>query len=412
MNNPIQISVIAITLGLALMVAWSTQAVIETSITAPGVVVPIGEVRKIQHVEGGSVSAILVSEGQKVAVGDVIARIDPVQAQSAAGSGGAKIDGLESQILRLNTEADGNRELAVGASASDAMKSEAKVFREDWAALDGKLSALDSQLAEALATAASKRETLKGLKIQETGQARIVATYSSGGPLGQPGRVPDEQAKLEVLRTQIAALPSDILAAEARAAAAKAGRAAAESEWRSDRRSKASEKIAELAGQRSNVAAADDRLKRTEVRTPIEGVIQSLPIHVGEVVSQGGMVASVVPTGSGLLVEARVKPQDIREIDEGLKAKVSLSAFEVNRFGRIEGAVTHVSIDTEKSEDGDVRKEKSYIVKVRTNATAIGGREIRPGMLASVSILTGTRTVFDYVAGPISDRFKSALTER
>lgn len=169
----------------------------------------------------------------------------------------------------------------------------------------------------------------------------------------------------------------------------------------------------ELTSLRETLAAGGDRVTRTEVRSPVRGTVKQIYLHTaGGVVKPGEPIMEVVPLDDTLLVEARVRPADVAFLHPGQKAMVKISAYDFSVYGGLEGTLEQISADTIEDKRGDFY----YLVKVRTPKTSIVYHEeelpIIPGMMATVDILTGKKTVLDYILKPILKARQNALRER
>jgi adhesin transport system membrane fusion protein len=169
----------------------------------------------------------------------------------------------------------------------------------------------------------------------------------------------------------------------------------------------------ELASLRESLSAGSDRVTRTELRSPVRGTVKQIYINtVGGVVKPGESIMEIVPLNDTLLVEARVRPQDVAFLHPGQKAMVKVSAYDFSIYGGLDGVLEQISADTIE----DKRGEFYYLVKVRTPRTAIehNGESlpIMPGMMTTVDILTGKKTVLDYLLKPILKAKQNALREK
>lgn len=169
----------------------------------------------------------------------------------------------------------------------------------------------------------------------------------------------------------------------------------------------------EFKGLQEVMSAGEDRVTRTDVRSPVRGTVKQLNVTtVGGVLRPGEPIMEIVPLDDSLLIEARVRPADIAFLHPGQKAMVKISAYDFSTFGGIEGFVEAISADTIEEESG----ESFYKVKLRTktNAMTYHGEDlpIIPGMTASVEIMTGTKSVLTYLTKPILRMKQNALRER
>ena len=172
--------------------------------------------------------------------------------------------------------------------------------------------------------------------------------------------------------------------------------------------------LAELSVIDQTIRGASDRVKRTDIRSPVDGIVNTLEVNtIGAYVDPGRVVAGIVPTADTLLIEARISPRDVAFVRRGQPAIVKITAYDFAIFGGLEGEVTNVSADS------IVEKEKGetyYLVHVKTNKSELerNGKSypIIPGMIASAEIMTGRKTVLSYLMKPINRARSDALTER
>lgn len=406
------LAAVAVIGSLAAMTAWSAVARVETAVMADGSVVPVGMNRRAQHLEGGVVRELLAREGDLVEAGATIVRIAPVQAEADVGERRSRIESLRAQADRLAAEAEGGAEFAAGADASAARAAEASAFRANRAALAARRSALEEQARKAEADAASRRAQLAGLRDQEAAVGRSLQMHrqavSAGG--GSPGRLAEVETQMAAVRAQAAGLPDAILSDESSAREARLRGESEAAGARAEAAQRLTQARSELASLSENVEGAKDRLARTEVRAPVRGIIQKLNVAaVGEVVPPNSTVAEIVPVADGLVVEVRVRPEDVRGLRPGLRALVRLSAYDVSRYGTLEGTVVSLAPDITKDERTG---QSHYRVRIAASASEVGGEPVRIGMQASVSIITGERSVLDYLASPVTNWAGLALRER
>lgn len=396
---------------LGAVTTWAAVARVETAVQAEGTVVPVGMNRRAQHLEGGVVREMLAREGDVVSAGQPIVRIAPVQAEAELGERRARIGSLSSQIDRLEAEASGT-DFDPGNPPSPARRGEAIAFLANQTSLAARRAALEEQARKAEADAASRRAQLGGLREQESAVARSLQmqrrAMAAGG--GSQGRMVEVEAQLAAVRAQAAGLPSAI---ESDETSAREARLRGQSEAAAAR-AEAAHRLTQVRAERDAlveaVESARDRLERTDVRAPVDGTIQKLNVAaVGEVVPPNSTVAEIVPAFDGLVVEAKIRPEDVRGLRPGLRTLVRLSAYDVSRFGTMEGELVSLAPDvTEDERTGQTH----YRVRIRTASSEIGGEPVRVGMQASISVITGERSVLNYLAAPITDWAGRALRDK
>ena len=185
------------------------------------------------------------------------------------------------------------------------------------------------------------------------------------------------------------------------------------STFRADALKDLNDRRAELAGLKEAVAAGQDRVRRTEVRSPVRGTIKQINVNtIGGVIQPGQNLMEIVPLDDTLLIEARVRPADIAFIHPGQQATVKITAYDYSIYGGLDGKVEDISADTITNDKG----ESFYRVRVRTDRNHLGTDKkplaIIPGMTAQIDVLTGHKTVLDYILKPILKARDEALKER
>jgi adhesin transport system membrane fusion protein len=235
-------------------------------------------------------------------------------------------------------------------------------------------------------------------------------------PLAKSGAISDvELLRLERdvarYRGERDSANSDIPRLEAAVAEANRKMQEQELNFRNIARSELSETNAKLSALQEGSSALEDRVKQTEIRSPVNGTIKQLKVNtVGGVVQPGKDLVEVVPSDDALLLEARVLPRDIAFLHPGQRALVKFTAYDFATYGGLEATLEHISADTVVDEKGNA----FFLVRVRTLSNSIGQQKfpIIPGMVAEVDILTGKKSVLAYLMKPILRAKERALTER
>jgi adhesin transport system membrane fusion protein len=172
--------------------------------------------------------------------------------------------------------------------------------------------------------------------------------------------------------------------------------------------------LSELSVIEETMRGATDRVNRTDLRSPVDGVVNTLDVNtIGSFVQSGATVAGVVPTSETLLIEARISPRDVAFVRQGQRALVKVSAYDFSIYGGLEGEVSNISADSIFDEKAE---ETYYQVYVKTNTSELhhngGVHAIFPGMVATVDIMTGKKTILHYLLKPVNKARSEALTER
>ena len=399
-------------------VAWAWWAEIDEVTRGQGTVIPSSQVQVIQNLEGGILKEILVREGEMVEAGQILLRIDDTGFAASLGEQQAARYSLMGQMARLTAESEGGAlefppELM--AEARQLAVNERKLFNARRADLKSQLGILRQQMDQ------RKQELteLRGqLKQNRSGLVLLEEELQMTEPLVRNGVVP--KINLLRLRREVndleGLIQSTILALpRAKSAVQEASRRIEERYLNS--RSEALRELnavkAEFAQVEQSILAARDRVVRTDLRSPVRGIVKQLNIStIGGVVMPGMNLMEVVPLDDTLLVEARVLPADVAFLKPGQEATVKLTAYDFAIYGGLPATLERISADTIVDERGD----SYYQIIVRTDKSELVHQgkvlPIIPGMVASVDILTGRKTVLDYLLKPILKARNRALTER
>jgi len=397
---------------------WAKFAVLDEVTRGFGKIIPSRRVQEIQNLEGGILSEIFVFEGQVVAKGDVLCRLRNEQAASFYRDATAK--GFEHQavIARLIAVVEGIDPVfdnTVLEEAPQLAQDQMRIFKAQKQQFDIELSLLKDQYEqkkqEVSEMEGRRRQLRSSLKVAEK-QRNIAKPLVEKQIHSELDYLALEQKVLE-LRGDVEALALGIPRVKSAAREALGRIEQRKAEFRSEALEEINERRQELISIRETMSAGIDRVTRTDVRSPVKGIVKKIIINtLGGVVQPGESIMEVVPLDDTLLVEAEVKPADIAFLHPDQKAQVKITAYDFSIYGGLEGTVEHISADTIE----DDRGENFYLVKVRTTKNAMEYRGERlpiiPGMTAQVDVLTGKKSVLDYLLKPILKAKQNALRER
>lgn len=402
-------------LAVASLILWACFAYIDEVVRGEGKVVPSRQVQVVQSLDGGVVEELLVREGEVVSQGQVLLRIDPTRYSSSLGENRAEMLGLQAKAARLEALASGEPFVApddVLQEAPELIDRERRV----WETRSRELEVVIEQ--------AEDQRKQREQELRES-QANLNQARSSCGltsrelqvtrPLLKSGAV----SEVDLLRLQrdVARYCGEVKALEAQierlqSAIDEAERKVIESELsvRNAARVELSDTLSRLATLRQSELALADRVKLAEVRSPVRGTVNTLLNNtVGGVVLPGKDILEIVPLDDTLLLEVRVTPRDIGFLHPGQQAEVKFTAYDFAVYGGLRGVVEQIGADTITDEKGN----SFYIVKVRTESAHVGDQlPIIPGMMAEVHVLTGKRTVMQYLLKPVLRARANAFTER
>lgn len=403
---------------LLVFLVWASLAELEEVTVGEGKVIPSSQVQVIQNLEGGIVARIPVRVGDFVRKDQVVLNIDPTRFSSSLGETKAKYYALLARTARLAAEADG-KEFELPANLEDGslqtFREELALYRSRQAEFMATLSVLRQQVEQRHQEVAEKRARLAQLSDsyrlvqQEVSMTRPMAAQkviSDVELLRLERQATDIRGELDATRLAIPRLEASLAEARNKVEGAQA-------KFRSDAAMELSQARAELEGTNASSVAITDRLERTTIRSPVNGLIKQLKVTtVGGVIQPGMDVMEIVPIEDNLLVEARVRPADVAFLRPGQKTTVKISAYDFSIYGGLDATLETITADSITNDKG----ESFYLVRVRTTANHFGTNDkqlpIIPGMLATVHIQTGKKSILTYILKPIVKARSEALRER
>jgi membrane fusion protein, adhesin transport system len=355
---------------------WAHFAEIDVVNRGIGQIIPSSKIQVIQSLEGGIVSAMAVREGQQVKAGQELLRIDDTRFSSDLEESRARRAALLASVTRLEAEALGKGKLGFPKE----LNARPDLVRHERALFDSRLKLLRESIGSLQRNLDLARRERK--LIQPMVDKRII--------------VERDQIKLD---RQIVELEGRI--AEAR------------NEYRSQALTELAKDQGELTELEEKLRGARDRVERTSLRSPMDGIVKNISFNtVGGVIGPGDPIMEIVPLEDQLLVETKLIPKDIAFIHPGQRAVVRLTAYDFSVYGGLEGEVETVSADTLM----DKENNPYYRIYVRTHENTVGNEDkpmpVIPGMTADVDIITGRKTVLDFLLKPIKQAQQTALRER
>lgn len=405
--------------SVTLFLLWASFAKLDESTRGDGKVIPSQEIQVIQHQEGGIVDAFLVKEGDIVKKDQILIRLREVGAASELGASEARYLGLKAKVARLQAETEGkaipNFPKDVMEKAPQSVQEELNALRANQLNLSSQISVLESQLSQRqqeVSEASRRSADLQRVANLSQEQIDMLAPLVERGSapkrdmLSQKQQLAQQQTDLNAARSSIPRLNSAIAEVRNRINDVR-------NEYGARAQNDLAQTMLEMQSIEKSLGALEDRKTRTDIRSPVDGVVKDLRINtVGGVIKPGDTVVEVVPTDDTLLIEARVRPADIAFIRPRQEAMVKFTAYDSSIYGGLKGQVDDISADTIVDEKGNA----FYRVRIRTKQTEIvhSGQHlpIIPGMVAQVSILTGHKTVMQYILKPFIKTIDSALHER
>ncbi len=408
----------AIFLVFAVLFAWAAVADVETVTRADGRVVPSARLQTIQNLEGGIVETIHVKQGAQVEAGQMLVTLSSVQTSGDVNSRWQQVLASRAKVARLQGQVQGI-EPVFPASLSGQGRIYVDIERMAWQARrneqQSQLATLDAQLQQ---------------KIKEREEAEVAQrTHQQALALGQ-----DEQRiiermverglepRLELVRVnrlvadargRLDAAALQIERSRAAMAEIESRKVALNGQFRTEALAELNRSTLELRAAEETMPALSDRLARTEIKSPMKGVVNRVFVStVGGVVKPGEQIVEIVPADDELIMEALVRPQDIGFVRVGQAARVKVTAYDFSLFGSLEGTVRSISPDVSTNDKG----ESFYNVRVETRTRAIETLDkklpVIPGMQVQVDIITGSKTVLQYLSKPLVAMKENAFRER
>ena len=398
---------------------WASVAELDEVTAGTGRVIPSSELQVIQNLEGGILAAIHVHEGDVVRRDQILLTIDDTQASSKFREDQSRVYALQSAIARLQGLASGEEPVfseELAAARPDLVASELTLYQARKREVEASIQALRDLVAQRrqeLVEAQSRIDQLQGSEALAREELAILK------PLVEQGL----KARIELVRLQrqINDITGEL--ATTRSSVPRIRSALNEARGRiSERRAAFTGEVAaqlvEAQGQLAAIAevvtSAADRVRRTEIRSPVDGKVQQILINtLGGIIQPGQDLVEVVPIEDNLLVEAKIRPADIGFLSPGQEAIVKLTAYDFAIYGGLNATLVQISADTITDDQG----ESFYEIRVRTKRNFLVAKDgatlpIIPGMVAEVDILTGKKTVLVYLLKPILRARGRALRER
>ena len=407
-----------IILSIAWLILWADNAPIDEIARGTGKVIPTHKIQVVQNLEGGIVSEVFVREGDVVKIDQPLLKLQDIRFSSSFEENNLKINELEAKMARLSAEANDKPFLvpnSVDKKFKALLNDEESLYYSDISQLQSSLDVIHSQLNqrknELVEARAKKRQFKRSLDL-------IEEEITMKKPLVKRGIVPeidflvlkreknDIEGNLEAATLSIPRIKSTINESKKKYEEVK-------KIFQNKAKREFNEVKAELSRIKESINALGDRVYRTVVRSPVAGTIKQLFVNTrGGVIKPGMDIVEIVPNEDSLVIEAKMKPSDIAFLHLGQKAIIKLTAYDFSIYGGLDGEVVHISADTITDDEDNT----FYIVNVKADKDYLDYKNqrlyVKVGMVTSVDILTGKKTVLDYLLKPILKAKNQALRER
>ncbi|MDD2581613.1 MAG: HlyD family type I secretion periplasmic adaptor subunit [Desulfuromonadaceae bacterium] len=399
-----------------IFIIWASLSEVEQVTRGQGKVIPASQIQVIQNMEGGILSELHVNVGDTVKKDQLLLKIDETRFVSSLEQNQAKSGANRAKAARLQAEASGSSTFSAPANTPAGITaSERALFESRRAELRQSMEVKQSQIDQRQNELKELNTKLKELnKTYELYQKEIRLTK----PLVSKGAVSEMEVlqlerKASEMQGDIETIKQSIPRIQSKIEESKAAMRELRLNFANKAKAEYHEVAAQLGEDTASSLALKDRLNRTLVRSPVNGTVNRILVNtVGGVIQPGMNLVEIVPSGGSLLIEAKIKPADIAFLRPNQKAMVKFSAYDYTIYGGLEARLEQIGADSITDE----KKESYYLVTLRTDKNFIGTKEhplpIIPGMVATVDILTGKKTILSYLLKPVLKAKYMALRER
>lgn len=389
---------------LALLLIWAALEPVDKVVRVEGKIIPAGRSQQIQHLEGGIISSINTVEGAMVKRGDLLLTIDKTSVGAALEEVNIKLTGQRARAIRLEAEAQNKGTLVFppNIAAMPVAAAERNLFAARRAKLDQEIAVHQSTISErnaAIDAAQQRRARLISERDIAHQRLELVENMVAHGAASKI-EVLDARGREQQLKTEIGRAEDEIPNLKAAIQEEKARIESARAEFSSQAHNDLVANLEQIDRLHQNVTGDADRLKRLEIRAPVDGLINRIAVNtVGGVVRAGENLIELIPKTDTVLIEAKASPRDRGSLHIGLDSEIRVSAFDASELGLLKGVLTEVGANSIQ----ESQNEAYYLVSilVRTIPGSYAGHELIPGMTVTADIVTGRRTVLDYLLSPV-----------
>jgi len=411
--------IILVTAIFAAFMVWANYTQLDLVTRGSGRVIADGQNKNVQSPERGTIATFVVEEGSAVNSGQIIATINPIEAEGVLEELEARLSNLSLKMIRLDAELKGGTIASVRNNSSSypetLLDAEIKLMTSRRESLNAELKTLNQDKKR-------KGKVLLGLGAEIKGQNSLKALLNKemlevlplvdAGVLGSSERFRLEREETSI-KTQLQVLSEKVAQTELEIEQVGSQLQSVQINYNTEIYQERSQVTGEIAELEVRLPAIRQRLKETEIRSPIDGIVNRVFFNsLGAVVSSGEIIAEIVPTQGKLLVEAFIDPKDIATIEPGQAAKISLTAYDPSKYGYLLGTLTKVSADTVFREE---TKSSAYAVNLSIDTEIFESDDIPvsivPGMIAQVDIIRGERTILEYFWQPVAKMKDTAFRE-
>lgn len=422
-DRHVNVGLLIIAVGFLAVLAWAALAPLAGAVVAPGQLVPEGNHKTIQHLEGGLIRAIRVKEGDVVKTGDVLIELDSVATRSRAEQLRLQVDSLRATEARLLAEEKNQAAVEFPEDllqrqsepeVADILRGQREIFRSRFearrmrvAAANGEIEqlkeqirGLEAQQASSMAQLASVQDELKGLK----------RLFKEG--FGWESRIRAFEREAEKLRGDAAKASAEKAAALARIQKTRADLARTEQEFLENTAGQRQETLRQLHEAEQQLRSVADGLQRLAITAPYQGRVLNLKKNaVGGVVAPGESLMDIVPLDERLIADVRISPQDIDQVEIGQRAEVLFPTLNKRQTPVLAGEVVLVSADRLVDTATNQPYYLARVVIAEPAEDKLGAVALKPGLPVEVHVQTGSRSALSYLLKPLTDSIRRGMTE-
>lgn len=398
-----------------ILLLWSAFATVDEVTRGPGKVIPSRKVQVIQSQDGGVLTEILVGEGDHVSQGQLLVRLDQTRSRSTLRQNLSEYRALAIKEARLRAMVEGTEFRPDEEIAAEVPR----IVSEETALFASAMAELETEKKIALELQLQAREELAENRARQRQLERSYELTREELQLTRPLVASGAVSQVEILRLEkeVNRLAGELAQTVAQGKRLESAVEQAETQaqnteldWVNEVREELASVLTRMNGLREESEGLSDRVRQTDLRSPVNGTVKQLHFNtIGGVVLPGKDIVEIVPADDTLLLEVAIQPRDIAFLVPGQRARVKFSAYDFIVYGGLEGVVEHIGADTMMDPQGN----PFYQVRVRTTESSLGDNmPIIPGMTVDVDILTGKKSILAYLMKPVLRAKHSAMTER
>ena len=406
----------------AALFVWASIATVDDLTRADGRVVPSARLQVVQNLEGGIVQALHARQGERVEAGALLMSLQATQFGAERDTRRQQSSALAAKVARLRAEVEGGEphfDDETRAAGDEFVAQESAEFNSRRSKHLSELAIVESQMQQRLKEAEDTRNVMQTAQnsLQSAQQELTIVSRMVERGL-EPrlelvrlqGRISDLQGRFESARLAIPRLDAAI--EEVRGKREQVVR-----QFKAEAAAELGKTVIDLRSVQTSLPALADKVDRAEIRAPVRGILNRMFVStIGGVVKPGEPIAEIVPADDQLVIEARIRPQDIGFVRAGMPTRVKLTAYDYSIFGSMQGEVTQIGADAVASDDRTQPNAFYFLARIETTTTAFEtfGRQLPviPGMQAQVEIITGNKTIMSYLTKPLVGVKENAFRER